>query len=84
MFSLCQDLHDGNAILEWVGGMYGMNNKYSIEHPLTWKAIQWRQGKIVNTPTSFPQTLRSYESKDIFWKLKIVPKTQNSFSLEAF
>ena len=52
-FSLCQDLHEGAAILEWVGGMYGMNNKYSIEHPLTWKAIQRRQGKIVNTTSFF-------------------------------
>ena len=36
-----------------VGGMYGMNNKYSIEHPVTWKAIQGRQGKIVILPRYF-------------------------------
>ena len=51
-----------------VGGMYGMNNKYSIEHPVTWKAIQGRQGKIVIPPRYFLLFLFPSSSSETFLK----------------
>ena len=63
-----------------VGGMYGMNNKYSIEHPVTWKAIQGRQGKIVIPPRYFLLFLfPTSTSETFFFKKDMYIPSINTF-----
>ena len=63
--------------------MYGMNNKYSIEHPVTWKAIQGRQGKIVIPPRYFLLFLFPSSTSKVFFKDMPVWNPLNQYFLNG-